>query len=116
MAGYFVVSVRSSDADRWVLAMSGELDVATAPELEQALRAASGSVVIDCGALEFMDATGIGVLVRALRHLDDLRLVKVTPMVRRVITTVGLGGTLLCCDEPGAAASRDRALQSGVEQ
>ncbi len=60
---------RVVDARGVILALRGELDLATAPELESQLRAIEashpGRVLIDLGGLEFMDSTGLGVMVRA---------------------------------------------------
>lgn len=86
---------RAVDGTQRVLTISGELDMATAPALEQALERASGSVVIDCRSLGFMDAAGIGVMVKALRHIESIRLTNARPIIRRVITIVGLDETFL---------------------
>jgi anti-anti-sigma factor len=82
-----------------VLAISGELDLAAAPRLTEALRFASGTVSIDCQSLSFIDASGIRVLEEALGHLDHIRLINVGPRVRKVLTIVGLVGTFLCGDD-----------------
>jgi anti-anti-sigma factor len=51
------------------LAVSGEVDMATGPVLEEALdaaiRASTGVFVIDLEAVTFMDSAGINVLLRA---------------------------------------------------
>jgi len=78
-----------------VLTLSGELDLATAPQLAETLGEASGTVLIDCRSLSFIDAAGIRVLENALNHLDGVHLVNVGSRVRRVITIVGLEGKLL---------------------
>jgi anti-anti-sigma factor len=91
----YTIASPSGGGDQQVLALHGEVDLATAPQLEAALRQASGVVVIDCESLEFIDASGLSVLVRALRHLDAIRLINATPMIRKVITLVELDGTLL---------------------
>jgi anti-anti-sigma factor len=48
--------------------VAGELDIATAPELDRTLREeiARGPVVLDLARLTFMDSTGIRVLSGAL--------------------------------------------------
>jgi anti-anti-sigma factor len=54
------------------LALSGRLDVHAAPDVRIALAAAvdggEGELVLDLGALEAVDATGLGVLVSAHRR------------------------------------------------
>jgi anti-anti-sigma factor len=80
------------------LAVSGELDAATAPALETALREAlidtTGTFVIDLDGLAFMDSTGVNVLLRARSLLgrQDRRLALVCRpgAVRRVLELVGV--------------------------
>lgn len=76
-----------------------EIDAATSPQLREHLRDAISAnpgtvVVVDMGAVEFIDSTGLGVLVGALKRarLDggDLALVNVQPMVMRIFTVTGL--------------------------
>jgi anti-sigma B factor antagonist len=59
-----------------VLTPVGEIDVWTAPTLRQSLRdLQTGSrprVVVDLTAVPFIDSTGIGVLVGALRRTRDM--------------------------------------------
>jgi anti-sigma B factor antagonist len=66
----FAVTVDSSDRST-VLKLDGELDVATAPALEEAMASAFGadpsSMVVDLTDLTFLDSTGIRVLVTAGR-------------------------------------------------
>lgn len=55
--------------------VSGELDLSTAPRLREALREALESdaelVVLDLEALEFIDSTGVQVVVAAKRQTDS---------------------------------------------
>ncbi|WP_067479048.1 STAS domain-containing protein [Actinomadura hibisca] len=81
-----------------VLAVSGELDHHTAPELTEAIRETSFSpetpVVIDLSDLSYCDSTGITVLVsaykRAQQHDARLILVGLNPDLTRVFHIVGL--------------------------
>ena len=58
-----------------VIAISGELDLHTASQLEESLNPilADGNrpLVIDFAACEFIDSTGIALIVRAARQLGD---------------------------------------------
>lgn len=61
----------ADDGDRVRLALSGELDLATAKVAERALDEALGSgrqVVVDLRELEFLDSTGIALFVLAMRE------------------------------------------------
>ena len=52
-------SSRRDDGAGQLVAVSGELDLATVPGLERALGAASGQIVLDCRGLSFKDALGL---------------------------------------------------------
>jgi anti-anti-sigma factor len=69
--GQFHVSV-DSDADSHKVTLSGELDIATADQLTEALEGVqpvSGTgLVIDLTAVSFMDSTGLRVLIAANRN------------------------------------------------
>lgn len=53
-----------------VLAVSGDVDLATAPTLRERLASVAGgtAVVVDLAEVGFMDSTGLGVLVAAHRR------------------------------------------------
>ena len=65
---------RSERSGVRVISVSGELDLDTAPEFESplntALAAGDPTVVIDLSACEFVDSTGIALIVSAWRQLD----------------------------------------------
>lgn len=80
------------------VALSGELDLATKCELRRRLfgtRRRGDDVVLDLSGLEFIDAAGAGMLIRAFadshRHGWNLRLAPdMPPQVARVLDLVGL--------------------------
>lgn len=57
-----------------VIAVRGELDLSTATDLEapldEAIAAGDASVLIDLTECEFIDSTGIALIVRAWQRLD----------------------------------------------
>lgn len=63
----------SNGPEQSVLKLFGELDIASAPVLEQELARVgdSGRVVIDLRELEFIDSTGLSVLVRASQQAEE---------------------------------------------
>jgi anti-anti-sigma factor len=84
-----------------ILRPTGELDIATAPRLEQALAAGrepGQRVVLDLAELEFMDSTGLRVIVRAVEAARDggwqLRLRPGPPAVHRVFEIAGVRDAL----------------------
>ena len=60
-------------AEHTVLEVGGEVDVYTAPRLRERLvelvDAGARSVIVDLGGVEFLDSTGLGVLVGAMKRL-----------------------------------------------
>jgi anti-sigma B factor antagonist len=60
-------------ADRTILQVSGEIDVYTAPRLRQRLVELVGDgvrhLVVDMERVEFLDSTGLGVLVGGLKRM-----------------------------------------------
>jgi anti-sigma B factor antagonist len=80
---------------------TGELDIASAPRLERALREGrrpGEQVVLDLSGLEFIDSTGLRVVVRGVEAAAvegwDLRLRHGPPAVRRVFEIAGVLGAL----------------------
>jgi anti-anti-sigma factor len=80
------------------VALTGELDLATKCELRRRLfraRTRGDDVVLDLAGLEFIDAAGAGMLIRAFadsaRHGWNLSLAPdMPPQVARVLDLVGL--------------------------
>ena len=58
----------SGRADGTLVVAQGELDLATAPELEAVLMAQTGPAVVDLRGLTFIDASGLRVLLKAEAH------------------------------------------------
>ena len=87
----FQISVAGT-ADGTVIALVGELDLATAPALEEeVVHARSGSpgrIVLDLGGIEFIDSTGLRILLSlrndAKRNGHPLVLVPPRPAARRI--------------------------------
>jgi anti-sigma B factor antagonist len=61
----------SITVDGTVIAVSGELDVASAPELDDLLRRTDGeAVTLDLSGVRFIDPAGLRVLLVAQRDID----------------------------------------------
>jgi anti-anti-sigma factor len=82
------------DGECRVLSFKGELDIATAATAEQALTADVD--VLDLSELEFMDSSGVKVLLRAChaRAQERLRVRGVRHGVRRILEMTGVGDLL----------------------
>ncbi len=107
MQSNFKVDVRDGD-DAVVLDVSGELDLASSPALEQALESASVKetplVIVDLRRLEFMDSTGLSVLVRAHQRAAEsgrrFAVVRGPQQVQRLLTLTGVADRLTLADSP----------------
>jgi anti-sigma B factor antagonist len=103
----FEISV-SEEPDTVVIAVSGELDLATAPQLREAcakaVQSAAGTVRIDVGGLTFLDSSGISVLVETHRDLEarngSLILHCVGDRTQRVLEVAGLSDFFAHSDQP----------------
>jgi anti-sigma B factor antagonist len=82
-----------------VIAVRGELDLFTAPELRAALRQQTEAVepphvVVDLSACTFVDASGCQVVLRAARrlaaHHRRLAIVNTNPGTARILSVMGL--------------------------
>jgi anti-anti-sigma factor len=84
----------TSAPDGLVIALSGELDLASLPAVAVAMDDVLGRplqpVVLDLGGLTFLDSSGVAVLVRIANHFGQVRTRAATPPVRRVIEVLGL--------------------------
>jgi anti-sigma B factor antagonist len=94
--------------DAALLAISGELDIASAPLLEEELQKIHPEqtklVVVDLREVEFMDSTGLSTIVRAHQRLSEqnceLTLVKGPPQVQRLLDLTGVAERLRLGSEP----------------
>lgn len=64
------VEVDAVDETTTVVRVSGEIDMATAPDLEAALRDLPANVTVDLAGVTFLDSSGLGVLVSAVRRAE----------------------------------------------
>jgi len=84
--------------DRTVVRVGGEIDVYTAPKLREQLvdlvNAGKFHLVVDMEAVEFLDSTGLGVLVGGLKrvraHDGSLHLVCTQERILKIFRITGL--------------------------
>ena len=85
-------------ADRTIVEVGGEIDVYTAPKLREQLvdlvNAGKYHLVVDMEAVEFLDSTGLGVLVGGLKrvraHDGSLHLVCTQERILKIFRITGL--------------------------
>jgi len=88
-----------SAAGSWtVVTLAGDIDLASAPELRSRLADATqdtpARVVLELSELDFIDSTGLGVLVGTLRRVratgGDIRIAGARAGIERVFSVTGL--------------------------
>jgi anti-sigma B factor antagonist len=103
----FRVDVRT-EGQAAVIVVRGELDLASSPALEEQLEQLWGSetklLVIDLRELEFMDSTGLSIIVNAHQRLAEdgreLSLVRGPQQVQRLLDLTGVAERLRLVDSP----------------
>jgi anti-sigma B factor antagonist len=111
-----------NEGSSWVLAASGELDLRTSPELEERLGRvwASGAelVILDLRQIEFMDSTGLRVLLGAHQRAQEtsrrFALVRGADQVERVLTLTGVRDMLTIVDAPEELLAAGESASEGV--
>ncbi|MGI9622303.1 MAG: STAS domain-containing protein [Acidimicrobiales bacterium] len=102
-----LLNVRVSGAGTWtILHVHGEVDMATCPELRQEIVAQIGqgnsNLVIDLSEVEFIDSTGLGVLIGGLKRArgqgGDLRVSGIEARLEKMFELTGLGDVLVVVD------------------
>ena len=106
VAGYmdFDVSVTAVGSDA-IVRIRGDLDCYSAPQLRSALVAAMAdgarNVTLDIGGTQFVDSTGLSVLVGGLRRLrnhgGNLVVASPTDATRRLFEITGLSSVFDIC-------------------
>ncbi|GAA1945167.1 STAS domain-containing protein [Amycolatopsis minnesotensis] len=100
---------------RWaVLAPSGEVDLALAPVLREAIDALVAEdrvwIVLDMTLVSFLDSAGLGVVVYGMRRVErrrgSLRLAGAGAQVRRLLELTGLDGAFEAFPDVEAARGR----------
>ena len=91
-----------------VIEVRGELDLASSPALEQELERGAAAqaevVIVDLRGLEFMDSTGLSVLVRAHQRASEngqrFGVVRGPQQVQRLLSLTGVADRLTLADTP----------------
>lgn len=96
-----------------VITVAGEVDAHTADRLRSSIDAVISSetqLVVDLTDVTFLDSTGLGVFVTALKHLRELDgsldLVITSPRVMKVFELTGLDVVIPIHEDVAAALAR----------
>lgn len=84
--------------NRWDVRLYGEVDIYNAESLKSELHALidekKADIVIDCTSLKYIDSTGLGVLVSALKKVKEankqISIIKLKPYIAKIFTLTGL--------------------------
>ncbi len=83
------------EADRVVVRLEGELDLASAPLLQEAIesadREASSTLVLDLQELRFIDSTGLRMILWAQGRCQEFALTPGSQQVQRLLAISGAG-------------------------
>jgi len=98
----FAVQVHSPESRHPVVHVRGEVDLATASELDDCLASVLArdplDLTLDLSATEFMDCSGFSLIVRArTHHPDEFRVIlrRPRPFLRRVLGLLDLDALLV---------------------
>jgi anti-sigma B factor antagonist len=91
----FRLSVSRPAADECTIAVGGELDLYSCPELKKAIRAVPDDVTtltLDLTGISFVDSAGLGILVTAAKKISPSRVTLLVDdhNVLKVLTITGL--------------------------
>jgi anti-anti-sigma factor len=117
----FEVRKEELDGRISVIAVHGELDMSTAPQLERELDATladtEASLILDLSACEFIDSTGIALVVRSWQQLDReaggegrgrLVICSQNHQVRRLLEITGVEASISMHEQRDAALAELR--------
>lgn len=90
--------IGSDERGSVVVRISGELDIATVPALDQALEPVLARrpqrLVLDLVHLRFADSSALAKLILWRRQVPEMELRRPSPLLRRVIESMGLSDAL----------------------
>jgi anti-sigma B factor antagonist len=111
---HFELDEERSDAGVHILNVRGEIHVSTAPSFREQLNAVieggGTMLVLDLSGVEFIDSTGLSVLLNGLRLINQrhgrLALVCANPTVMRLFQITSLDATFDIFEDRAAAIAR----------
>ena len=84
--------------DQWDVRLYGEVDIYNADSLKTEMHSLidekTADILLDCTNLKYIDSTGLGVLVSALKKVKEaqkqIRIVSLKPYIAKIFTLTGL--------------------------
>jgi anti-sigma B factor antagonist len=100
----FIIERTQRQGRELILTLKGELDLATAPVLDDELTRAqttdAPAIVVDLEQLDFIDSSGLGVLLRHASSDQRLRVTRGSPQVQQILEISGVVDYLRFAPEP----------------
>ncbi len=86
------------DTKTWHISLNGEVDIYNAPELKEKLHKLveqhTGDFILNCQNLTYIDSTGLGVLISALRRVKEydgeIAITNLKPYIHKIFVITGL--------------------------
>ena len=90
--------IKKSVGDDTKIVLSGEIDIYTSQsfknELNEAIKSCKGDLFIDCKELTYIDSTGLGILVGALKEIrkenNDIHICDLKDNIKKLFLITGL--------------------------
>ena len=104
-----------TEGDRVIVALSGEIDLYTAPRLQNQLAQALNTehavrLVVDMSGVDFCDSTGMNVLLAAQRlareHGGNVELSGPRPAVKKILQVTGLESVFTVVENDAAVSGQ----------
>jgi anti-sigma B factor antagonist len=116
MPSEFAIAQHPIDSERHVVAVRGDVDLFTAPELKKVLADAIGTgrirIIVDLAETTFLDSSALGVLVVARKRLrashGDLAIVNLNESLTTIFKMTGLDQTFTILP------TRDAAIEAAA--
>lgn len=91
-------AIYNEQSDQWDVNLYGEVDIYNADSLKSELHALieerKADIVLDCTNLKYIDSTGLGVLVSALKRVKEaqrsIRIQNLKPHIAKIFILTGL--------------------------
>ncbi|RKD31363.1 STAS domain-containing protein [Thermohalobacter berrensis] len=88
----------NKDKNAWIIKPIGEVDIYTSPnfkkELTDIIKENETDVIIDCSQLEYIDSTGLGVLISGLKKIKEkdknIIIEHIKPNIKKLLDITGL--------------------------
>ncbi|ABR46251.1 anti-sigma-factor antagonist [Alkaliphilus metalliredigens QYMF] len=88
----------NDEENLWTVQLAGEVDIYTAGQLKEAfikmIEERKETIKIDCEELVYIDSTGLGVLIGALKRLKqekkEIMLFNIKPSIKKLLNITGL--------------------------